>query len=892
MRLSLLLIYLTYYANIFGHGHDILTNYNYDNFENQFALEKQIFIAENALELGLFNSAAEIYNDIIDNYQIKELGNFKGTNISSDEIYFSLIKSLIGKRDFIKASLVIENISDSNRGDSYWLYSLLINHFTKHDVTKKDSIYNIKSGLKNIDPKNLTNAEKAWYYYLVSSVDLLENKKISKKDPLFMALEFSDENPYQEAFFESLILRLEYNADETEQSTLKRLEKLLKSKDKKRESYFYAYDYAYLLALKGDKDYAIDVINKQLSKGLQIHNNFELDNLRILKVVVLGPESIAGRDLLFRLIQSSKDELILSKCFYLLERYLYNTNDTDFIQTLSEYFESQRNHSLRARYFLLKANMTFRSVSQYSQLIGKEDKNKALNQLEYDAYFILDNFPATQSLNDVYHMLAYVALNQEQPQYRLAADYLIKILDFKNNDLDKFKFNKIIGDFYFLNGDYLVAVDFYKDALSYKNLLNPEERGKLWFRLITSQMRGDGLEHEIHNQLKNEAYKGVIPFDYFLMIQWNYSLLLKDSGDFESAIKEVENILDSDFLDLCPISWKLRFNWLSLYLKNKFGLVEYSLVNDSNDLISACISSDDKFYKSDERILLHSQAILLKSQFLLKLDMPNEAFYEIDLLQNDFPETQASELSYIILANYYANQGEFSLAESVLIELAENYPQSEYAPQALLEAAINLGKLGSDKYRQAIELINQLVRNYSESSIVFFALRHQGDLLRRSSDFSAALSVYDSLIQKFPDHENRYLVELSRLDCLLALADDQTNYHFKEIIFELERLLDLPNLPQAFRYEVIYKLAFSLYKSENKDSSRDVILSELNIVLNQEIETGLLHEIDRYWISRSFFLLTDMITDKNIEEKKKIYRIIISYNLPGSELAQQLLRDL
>mgnify|MGYP007000037267 len=66
---------------------------------------------------------------------------------------------------------------------------------------------------------------------------------------------------------------------------------------------------------------------------------------------------------------------------------------------------------------------------------------------------------------------------------------------------------------------------------------------------------------------------------------------------------------------------------------------------------------------------------------------------------------------------------------------------------------------------------------------------------------------------------------LSRLDCLLALANQNTSYDFKEIIVELERLLDLPNLPKEFQLEVRYKLALILSKLDETSLANKVILS-------------------------------------------------------------------
>ena len=51
--------------------------------------------------------------------------------------------------------------------------------------------------------------------------------------------------------------------------------------------------------------------------------------------------------------------------------------------------------------------------------------------------------------------------------------------------------------------------------------------------------------------------------------------------------------------------------------------------------------------------------------------------------------------------------------------LAENYRESDYAAEALLEAALNAEKRESNKFRQSIQLLNQLINTYSDSPLVF-----------------------------------------------------------------------------------------------------------------------------------------------------------------------------
>ena len=93
------------------------------------------------------------------------------------------------------------------------------------------------------------------------------------------------------------------------------------------------------MSLRDERDKAIDVINGELLKGESVYSLYELDNLRLLKVVVLGVTSVSGRDLLFTLIKSSKDDLILDFSFRLLREYISRSDDVEFLETLSIYFQ-------------------------------------------------------------------------------------------------------------------------------------------------------------------------------------------------------------------------------------------------------------------------------------------------------------------------------------------------------------------------------------------------------------------------------------------------------------------------------------------------------------------------------------------------------------------------
>ena len=72
-----------------------------------------------------------------------------------------------------------------------------------------------------------------------------------------------------------------------------------------------------------------------------------------------------------------------------------------------------------------------------------------------------------------------------------------------------------------------------------------------------------------------------------------------------------------------------------------------------------------------------------------------------------------------------------------------------------------------------------------------------------------------------------------------------------------------------------------------------MILSIIDDYIVSDLLVENFSAIESYWIARSLFLLCDhMKADNRFDESKKIYRMIITYNLPGFELAKQLLLEL
>ena len=851
--------------------------------QEEVTFKWRVTIAKDAMQYGLYELSGEIFEDLLN------LNYVRKRDALGSKIRLDYVQSLIESQKLKQASKELGAISGEYARDRVLLYKWVISYLRGFDGSKKQLTKALSNTLKVIQTSNLNQRDTAWYFFLegvLNQFELSDKELISNK---------IYDLPYGQAFFESLNLRLNFNQDKLNSKVLSDLKDKYKDNFNSKIAYYFAYDYAYLLALKGEDARGIKVINDELNKGEVVYSSLELDTLRLLKVMILGANSKSGRDLLLTLMQLSENPIILNRSFRLFIDFYDPIYVTQYLSFIEEFIETQKDSPLRAQFYLLKTQISLQRVESRLGDSSELVRDGALKDLKEDAEYIIENFPGLDALPRVYELLAYVALKQSSPQYRLAADYLTQVLEFMQGDF--VRLNGLIGDCYFLNKDYQVAAQYFWNVLSQsKNLnLEPSVLADFWLRYVTAKSRSGEIE-DVDRLLEEAALLGTIPTDAYWSIQWNVILGLKDKGKLSSAISRLNRVfLLSDAESVSP-ELRIRFQWMYLYIKYLAGISDRQSVEDADTLLKrlALTELQGEVFSEEALTVFSSQVMLLKGQFLLGFGEENEGIAVLDDLQDTYPDTLSSELSYIIIADYYSQEGAFDLVESNLLELAKKYPQSKYAPEALLEAALNAEKREPNSYLQAVRFLNQLVTNYPESSLVYFALRHQGDLLRKASDFSSALKVYENLIQKYPNHPNRYLVELSRIDALLALSgDDEDVSGYNEILAQLERLMDLPNLSISFHMEVGYKLAYVFMKQGLLERSVEIATAFIDQYPLLEDESNELALIGRYWFARTLFLLSDnLVKLEKIEDAKKMYRLILEHKLPGNQLAKRYLSEL
>jgi len=124
------------------------------------------------------------------------------------------------------------------------------------------------------------------------------------------------------------------------------------------------------------------------------------------------------------------------------------------------------------------------------------------------------------------------------------------------------------------------------------------------------------------------------------------------------------------------------------------------------------------------RTNLASTTTLLRAEANFDLGREAVAVEVLKKLRGDFSKSLAAIYSYIVEADYYGEKDRTGEAQQLLARLADDFPDSIYAPLALYEAALLDERRGQDT--SANNRLDQLVKRYPASELVFTARLNAG----------------------------------------------------------------------------------------------------------------------------------------------------------------------
>ena len=825
--------------------------------EQRLFFEWKLDAADRALNAGLAVLAEGLYRDLL------ALPGVAADNVA--DLQIQLAASLIAQRRFEAAGSALQRMPEQARSDLYYLYLGVSAYGNGRNVDQEI----LTQALGNVAESALQPEELPWLYLLRG----LRAELVGRPDQVaaaFQKARAAAVSEAQRAFFTGLILREEIlrapASDALAAEVRGQFERLMGT----AAAYPYVREYAVILHNQGRNAEAIELIAGELANARSGYGSREREQLLLLKGILYGVDTLSGRDALRGLLREGKNREVMAVALQLLARASSPLERDELTVFLNVMIAESEPHPLLGQMYYIR--------SQLALAIGETALAEA------DARLLLEQFPGLSEITNVYRLLAYAALQRTPAQYRSAADFLMQLRDQAEDVEARQVLNRLIGDCYFLNTDYRNAVDFYQ-AARYKGV-GVDHDGEFFLRLVTAEVRGGQIEAA--SQLIDEAdFSGSISVSDRWRAEWNVAQALQASGELAAALKRVRLLLEEDGNGSVPIALDLRFRWFEARLS--LMIVPTEAVQERVDALLTRIESLPEGASDPspaEVRLLRTEVLLLQGDILIGLGDSTAGMEVLGRLRTGFAESSAAERSYLTEANYYASIDDFAAAQQTLLKLASQYEASELAAQALFEAALYCERRGPQYFAEAVRVHHELTERYPQDPLFFSARLKQGDLLRQMNNFAGAQIIYENLIRLFPEHPRRYVAELSRADCMLALAKNDAE-QLKNVAQALQRLIDMPNLPIDFQAEVGYKWGFALLQHEAFDEAQVVFTLIASRFLLDGENANRLGVTGRYWMSRTLLELgTRLEAQGQLAEARRVYRKMVAYNLPGRTLAQ------
>lgn len=808
--------------------------------------------AEALLRGGLPVSAAETFTKLLEDKALSPEARKRAR--------LGLAEAFLAQNKFKSAKEELAAIPEDESTHSLSLLKAMVS-YGKGSAVDWESL---EAQLNKIDAPALEERHRYWYFLLKA---LLAEEK-GEADAI---KEFSKEgllnarNAFQRASLQTVVMRSKLGGPALDEASLKRLKRDL-NEASGAAAFIYAKQYALALWQSGEIEEALELLNleKQLKRFGGDFTLAQREQLRLMRAMMLGEDSADGQLALAELIRSGRTIEVMEVALYLLSRQ--SAASVIFTELLNEILARKEAHALIGQMYYLRSQLAIRR--------GELELAKA------DATLLLEKFPGLVRIRDAYFILAYAAVRDDPPRYRTAADFLIQHRAELEDKTKIAELNVLIGDCYYLNEDFDNAAEFFALALADR----PEALELIFQRVAIASIRAGKLEAAISyiNKMPMENSEGI---EKRWQVEWNITQALIKEKRAEEAIGRVRSLLE-EAPDVSEGLY-LRMRWLELNLALELNESMPNALQQVDALLARLTAMKSSLEQSSEESkILAAELLQLKAKVHYRLNETEKALSALAELRQKHRESMAAQRSYLIEASELELRGQLPEAQAVMLKLPMDYPESTLVPQAIFEGALICQRRGLDFYVEAIKLYERLANSFPQDALIYQARLRQGDLLCLLNDFAGARLIYETLVNNEPGHPMRPVAELSRAQCMLALAKKDTE-KLAEAALVLERLVDMPDLDLNFRVESMFKWSFALEGQGLQDQARAVLVQSVARNLRDVKIASALDDTGRYWAARTLLELGERWTARGeFEEAKTIYRKLIAYNLPGRGLAQ------
>ena len=632
----------------------------------------------------------------------------------------------------------------------------------------------------------------------------------------------------------------------------------------------YAKQYAIVLDRLGMKQKAGEIIDAQLQTSLM--EEADRDELRLIGAYV--DSSVERRRLaLLEILKATRSPEITGQAV----RMLRNSFEADAVE-----YERVLLSALNSASDLIKDRILLELAYVNLRKNNSAEVSRHINKL-------LSDYPASAYTLDAHRILAFSAFSSDagkKPDYRLAANQLLKVaaLDKNQESADIARF--IAADSYFLEKDYETAVAMYEAALN--SSLSSKWKSGAFSRAVESLIALGRIDVAAALLDSSRVRDGVGADDVW-SAEWSIASAYRDAGESQKALARIDRLLAGPASESADAALRVRLLWLQVLLSEISGDYSRALLL-SNELLNLLKSGRLKIAEDLSATVVSNTMFMRARQLALleRLDGDDGAFAAYDALRAVYPNSEAAQLSYLYEARIFADRGLFAQAQNHCKTLIDNFPQGKYAAVALLDAAMYSQKLGLESdNRDAMQLLDKLVKNYPDSPKVFDAKLAYAQILREMNDYANAAAIYKNMLEEFSGHPRIAAAEMGLGDCLFASGTQDS-----DAASVFERLYSAPSTPREALAEIAYKWGFALDRAGRKSEAVRIWWISAGELLENK-NSGEPRELagnEAYWLARSLLTLGRTL-EKLGETRSAIsaYELMIKHNLPASHAARERL---
>lgn len=733
----------------------------------------------------------------------------------------------------------------------------------------------VRAVLAEARAEELGPAELGWWHYLRAVLADAENNLEVRRAEFAAALAAAVSEAQRAQFQmaqELVLLRVEQTSEAQLAVFRANMEKFAGQPTGYEATRFYAA----ALSLAGQRGEAIAVLQRALAvmppAEQRTANQFQL-----LLGYIAGEGSEQGRRAFGELVRRAVIPEAQRTALYLLARGATTRPLRDLLRRdLSQLLAGAAPHPIIEDLLLVRAELA---------LVDRE-----YAAAEEDARLLLERFPASPLRPAALGTRLSVAW--ELRRYRTAADVAVQLRALLPGGRERSELGVLLAEAFFRSEDFRSAAAAYEAALREAPAVEPA--GTLIFQRVLAEIRADQLATAaalLDEAAANPAFDPVNRWQ----AEWNLAKEMQVRGQSAEAYARVDRLVTGDAREVAP-ELRIRLQWLRAKLSFDNGQPDATLT--LADAIIAEVRAGAGL-DGPTREVIASNAMLLKAQALFARERDEEGVATLEELRRAFGGTEAAVYSYLVQAGRLAERGELARAQATLTRLADENPRSEFAPQALFDAALNAERQGLERnLQEANNLLDRISRDYPSDPLRFRALLKQGDLLRKMNDFTAARQAYEFALNNYSQHPDALQAQLALADTLFALgAGSVSNRESAAAMYE--RLRDLAAAPVDLRVEAGFKWGYALATrklaakpgttADGGDDARAIAIlwSVVDGFLLDNAMAARLGATGRYWMAKTLLELGQLHEGRgSVAEAQRAYQLVVDRRLWGAAQAR------